>query len=153
MDRESGFVDYYDLLQVDHDCEPRILELAYHYFAKMYHPDNSDTHDASRFHEIVEAYRLLKDPEKRAEYDRSYATEKSESPRSFSLNSDIGIDEETTINDAKIQSNILLRLYKRRRENTSDAGIVGWLLQEKLAVRTPVSNFTSGISNLRAMWK
>ena len=76
----------------------------------MYHPDNSDTHDASKFHEIVEAYRLLKDPEKRAEYDRSYATEKSESPRSFSLTSDIGIDEETAINDAKIQSNILLRL-------------------------------------------
>ena len=45
----SNFVDYYAVLQVRPDCEARILEMAYHHFAKMYHPDNVETADEETF--------------------------------------------------------------------------------------------------------
>ena len=46
MENGHDFVDYYDLLQVNPDCDARILELAYRHFAKMYHPDHPETADS-----------------------------------------------------------------------------------------------------------
>ena len=134
MGAEPTFVDYYAVLQVDPDCEARILEIAYHYFAKMYHPDNRETGDEARFLEVVEAYRLLRDPKKRQEYNALHARH-VESQNGNSLNGQqFGLDEKTALNDAEVQNSILQSLYRRRREHPASAGIVGWLLQEKLGV-------------------
>jgi curved DNA-binding protein len=126
------FPDYYELLQVDPDCDARILEIAYHYFAKMYHPDNPETADFDRFNQIVEAYRVLRDPQKRAEYDRSCFGDKAESAYRFALHNDLGIDENTAVDDGEMHARILMHLYDKRRTKPSEPGIAGWLLQEKL---------------------
>ncbi len=126
------FVDYYDLLQVDPNCEARILEIAYHYFAKMYHPDHAETANVEKFNEVVEAYRVLRDPEQRAEYDRIYSSREDNPAPKFAPEDDLGIDERSALDDAEIHEQILLQLYKRRREHATDAGVVGWLLQERL---------------------
>ncbi|WP_338245008.1 J domain-containing protein [Aurantiacibacter hainanensis] len=134
MGTQPSFVDYYSVLQVNPDCEARILEIAYHYFAKMYHPDNIETADEERFLEVVEAYTLLRDPKKRQEYNTLYVqhvgSEKTFRPDAPKF----GLDERTALNDAEVQNQILQSLYRRRREHPTSAGIVGWLLQEKLGV-------------------
>ncbi len=108
--------------------------MAYHHFAKMYHPDNVETADEERFYEIVEAYKSLKDPSDRDKYDAIYADQPVRQGAAFNQAFELGLDEKTALNDAEVQNNLLLALYRRRREYPTDAGLVGWLLQESLGI-------------------
>ncbi|WP_170234968.1 DnaJ domain-containing protein [Croceicoccus sediminis] len=131
MENGQHYTDYYKVLKVNPDCDARILELAYHYFAKMYHPDNAATADPDRFAETIEAYRILRDPEKRAAYDRTY-NRGSGASFEFPQSDELALDEKSALSDAETHAKILSFLYKRRREHASDAGVIGWLLQEML---------------------
>ena len=64
--------DYYEILGVSRNCTERELKAAFRRLAKKYHPDaNPDDPEAEeRFKEINEAYEVLRDPQKRAAYDR-----------------------------------------------------------------------------------
>jgi curved DNA-binding protein len=65
------FKDYYQILGVSRDVSEEDLKKAYRRLARKYHPDVSKEADAeTHFKEINEAYEVLKDPEKRAVYDR-----------------------------------------------------------------------------------
>ena len=60
-------MNYYDVLGLQVDCSPQDITKAYRNLAKEYHPDRGG--DQRRFHEISEAYDVLKDPHKRAQFD------------------------------------------------------------------------------------
>ena len=65
------FRDYYETLGVGRDANPDEIKRAYRRLARKYHPDLSEEPNAEdRFKEVQEAYEVLKDPEKRAAYDR-----------------------------------------------------------------------------------
>ena len=132
MADSQPFIDYYDVLQVNPNCDAKILESAYHYLAKMHHPDHSGTEDSARFHEVAEAYRVLRDPERRADYDAVYARNVRRSGYRFPTSDEDAIDEKTALDDADDHARILMYLYKRRREHAQDAGVVGFYLQNML---------------------
>ena len=64
--------DYYELLQVDRTADERAIKSAYRKLALECHPDrNGGCPDSeAKFKAISEAYECLKDPQKRAAYDR-----------------------------------------------------------------------------------
>lgn len=63
--------DYYEILGVPHDADTDAVKRAYRQLALQYHPDRNPAPDAAeKFKEATEAYEVLRDPEKRAIYDR-----------------------------------------------------------------------------------
>ncbi|RMJ04257.1 Curved DNA-binding protein [Marinobacter litoralis] len=65
------FKDYYAVLGVSESASPEDIKKAYRKLARKYHPDVSKEDDATdKFQDVGEAYEVLKDPEKRAEYDQ-----------------------------------------------------------------------------------
>src|SRR5580692_6563978 len=64
--------DYYDILGVAPDASGEEIKRAYRALARRHHPDvAADKSKAEhRFKEINEAYEVLSDPNKRAQYDR-----------------------------------------------------------------------------------
>lgn len=65
-------VDYYELLQVDRTADDKTIKSAYRRLAMECHPDRKPgcSDSESRFKAISQAYDCLKDPQKRAAYDR-----------------------------------------------------------------------------------
>ena len=68
----STTVDYYELLECERNADGATLKSSYRKLAMKYHPDkNAGCKDSeARFKAISEAYEVLKDPQKRAAYDR-----------------------------------------------------------------------------------
>lgn len=70
---DSTLPDYYDSLQLSQKADPETIHRVYRLLAQRYHPDNQETGDQTQFKSILEAYRVLSDPEQRAAYDTRLA--------------------------------------------------------------------------------
>src|SRR5579863_2914991 len=64
--------DYYEVLGVARDASGDAIKRAYRALAREHHPDvaHDKTKAEHHFKEINEAYEILSDPSKRAQYDR-----------------------------------------------------------------------------------
>ena len=64
--------DYYELLEVERSADDGVIKSSYRKLAMRWHPDKNpgDTAAEAKFKSISEAYDILKDPQKRAAYDR-----------------------------------------------------------------------------------
>ena len=68
----SGKRDYYDVLEVDKGASTGEIKRAYRKLAIKHHPDKNpdDPSAAEKFREATEAYEVLKDSQKKAQYDQ-----------------------------------------------------------------------------------
>ena len=64
--------DYYEVLGVDRNASDAEIKRAYRKLAKKYHPDMNpgDKEAEAKFKEVTEAYEVLSDSEKKAQYDQ-----------------------------------------------------------------------------------
>ena len=64
--------DYYELLGIERGADDRTIKAAYRRLAMECHPDRHGgcTEKEAKFKQLNEAYDVLKDPQKRAAYDR-----------------------------------------------------------------------------------
>ncbi len=141
MADEADFVDHYAVLQVDPLSDERALETAYHYFAKLYHPDNAGSADVEKFSQVIESYRILRSVDSRAAYDDEY-DRRIGLPRKPALDgpaSEFGMH--TAAEDADIHEQIMLRLYRKRRASPLDPGIGGLQLQEAVGCSSAEMDF------------
>ncbi len=109
--------DYYKILGISPDATEEEIKRAYRRLALRYHPDRNpeDPHAEERFKEITEAYGVLIDPLKRAEFDRIRASYESEGrwQTEFSYSKDKIFED--ILRDARFNSifNELLREFER----------------------------------------
>jgi len=63
---------YYEVLEVERTADDGVLKSSFRKLAMKWHPDRNpgDNDSEQRFKELNEAYDVLKDPQKRAAYDR-----------------------------------------------------------------------------------
>lgn len=129
MDSEP--TDCYTVLQVYPDCSAKGLEAAYRHLAKMYHPDHPETADADRFNAVIEAYRVLRDPEHRARYDLEHGFNQiAAEDGAAALDPDSA--SSPALSDADAHAKILAFLYQRRREHAQSPGVMGFYIQDML---------------------
>src|SRR3989344_1557467 len=63
--------DYYEILGVSKNASKEEIKKAYKNLAKQYHPDLNKSKEAEeKFKKISEAYAVLNDDEKKAQYDQ-----------------------------------------------------------------------------------
>ena len=124
----TQLVDFYETLQLSPRADRDTIERVFRHLAKRYHPDNLDSGDADTFSGIVEAYRVLTDPEERARYDVAYERVKAAQWRIF--------DQETTrsevVSDARIRNAILALTYAARRNDNANPGVGSLELERTL---------------------
>ena len=82
----KDFVDYYEILGVDFGSSVDEIKSRFRHLAKLYHPDVSNKGDNTEkvdidFRLILEAYKVLSDPNLRVQYDKEYLEHKSVSAR------------------------------------------------------------------------
>ena len=68
----STEIDYYELLECERTADDATIKTSYRKLAMKYHPDkNAGCKDSeAKFKAVSQAYDVLKDPQKRAAYDR-----------------------------------------------------------------------------------
>ena len=102
-------VDYYETLQISPNADPDTVQRVFRLLAQRFHPDNAETGNADRFRELHDAYSVLSDPEKRAQYDIHHQAIRAERWRfAASGTSDFEVQQQ-------LRYTVLEILYARRR--------------------------------------
>jgi curved DNA-binding protein CbpA len=127
--RDEREPDYYEILQVSPRADQETIDRVFRHLAKRYHPDHSASGDPDRFAEVVDAFRILSDPEERADYDARYDAIRREQWEIFSQESaDDNVEE-----DRRIRLGILSALYTARRNDVDRPGMGALELERLLA--------------------
>ena len=89
---DCDFVDFYEVLQVSSSAEPETIHRVYRLLAQRWHPDNRETGDVEKFRAVHNAYLVLSDPERRAQFDVQHEAQRqtrwkiaSSAPRSAEI--------------------------------------------------------------------
>lgn len=104
-------VDYYEALQISPNADTDTIQRIFRLLAQRFHPDNQESGNAARFRELHDAYQVLNDPERRAQYDVRYQAMKQERWRFASTgagDTDFDIEQQ-------LRCILLEILYTRRR--------------------------------------
>jgi curved DNA-binding protein CbpA len=112
--------DYYELLQISPNAEPETINRVFRMLAQRLHPDNQHTGNASRFREILDAYNVLSDPERRAQYDVSYVQNRKDRWRLVAT----GLETENDFEMEQVfRTTLLEALYAKRRLDMANPGV------------------------------
>lgn len=111
--------DHYEVLQLSPRADQTTIQRVFRHLAKRYHPDNQESGDADRFKQVMDAFEVLSDPARRAQYDARYQDLREAHWRIF--------DQETAGNDVvadrRLRDALLSILYTARRNDAERPGL------------------------------
>jgi curved DNA-binding protein CbpA len=111
--------DHYEVLQLSPRADQTTIQRVFRHLAKRYHPDNQESGDADRFKQVMDAFEVLSDPARRAQYDARYQDLREAHWRIF--------DQETAGNDVvadrRVRDALLSILYTARRNDAERPGL------------------------------
>ena len=150
--------DWYETLQISPNADSDTIQRVFRLLAQKYHPDNQETGDAAQFRRLHEAYLVLNDPEKRAQFDAKYERLRRERWRFAASSGPAHNDFEQEQTMRRVALEIL---YTRRRTQPDKPAVsnlelveltghprehleftIWYLVQRKLVVRDDQSSLT-----------
>jgi curved DNA-binding protein CbpA len=161
---EDHSVDYYETLQISPNADADTIQRVFRLLAQRFHPDNQETGNATRFRELHNAYSILSDPERRAQYDVRHQSLRQERWK-------FAASGPTAENDFDMEQQmrcILLEiLYARRRVDPENPALsnldlseltgqprehleftIWYLSQKKLVIRDDQSRLTITVAGI-----
>jgi hypothetical protein len=146
MDRHE-LPNLYEVLQVSRRADPLIITKAYRLLATLYHPDNQTTADEDKFRQVVDAYRELVDPVRRAAYDRAtFSDFGAGSPGTNGTGtgaSEVELSASPPPQDERqLRRLVLQALYNMRRNRPYKPGLPLMVVAELLGASIEQSQFT-----------
>jgi len=129
---EPKSLDHYETLQISPSAEPDTIHRVYRLLAQRFHPDNRETGNATRFRLVCEAYEILSDPERRAQYD---AVHEQQQQQRWRLVKSASKSEHDFEREELLRLTVLEVLYTRRRIEPAQPGI--FLLELEQLTGTP----------------
>ena len=120
--------DYYEVLQISASADNEMIQRVFRLLAQRYHPDNTESGNDEVFRSVLQAYRVLSDPEQRAAYDAKYKTAKSGRLKMFEQQepADYALEKD-------VRAKILRELYEARKKHPDKPGVSLRELEEALA--------------------
>jgi hypothetical protein len=116
---QNQFTDYYEILQISPNADEETIERVFRHLAKKYHPDNTESANKEIFLKIMEAHKILSNPESRAAYDVRHQDYWNRRWSIASMASD-----KSVLNDDKFKRDHLLSLlYVQRRRSMKSPGL------------------------------
>jgi len=107
----GDLIDYYELLQISPNADAETVQRVYRMLAARFHPDNPHTGDMETFIRLREAFEVLGNPARRAEYDERLQAEHSQPLPIFEMKEFlVGVEAE-----ANRRLGVLCLLYSRRK--------------------------------------
>ena len=113
-------VDYYEVLQISPNADPDTVHRVYRLLAQRFHPDNQNTGDVGRFRLLTDAYVVISNPERRAQYDAQRVTRERDRSKLLAdaIRASTAVEAEQLL-----RLTILELLYARRRTEPRRPGI------------------------------
>ena len=131
-------LDYYEVLQINRNADAETVQRVYRFMAARFHPDNRKTGDVERFLLLRQAYDVLSDPERRAQYDSASAATDSGPLDIFELQDFIDGAE----GEMNRRLGVLSILYHRRRKNEARPSLSVLDLEKRMSLPREYLNFT-----------
>ena len=129
---EPNSLDHYETLQISPSAEPDTIHRVYRLLAQRFHPDNRETGNATRFRLVCEAYEVLSDPERRAQYD---AVHEKQQQQRWRMVKSANKSEHDFEREELLRLTVLEVLYTRRRIEPAQPGV--FLLEMEQLTGTP----------------
>ena len=120
-------LDCYEILQISPNADPDTIHRVFRLLAQRYHPDNRETGDVAHFRKLHDAYTIVSDAEKRAQYDAKYEALRQERWKFVAAGPPAGNDFEI---EQELRCTMLEILYSRRRTDPSTPSMSNWDLAQ-----------------------
>ena len=138
QDAMRAELDYYEILQLSPKADLETIHRVYKIMAARFHPDNPDSGDQERFLLMSEAYQVLSDPVRRADYDLLKGTEHKGPLPLFKARAFVD-EKEGEVNR---RLGVLCLLYAQRRRSPDHPSITLMELEELMSIPRDYLEFT-----------
>jgi len=123
----TTFRDHYETLQLSPNADADTVDRVFRMLVKRYHPDNQASGNVEKFNQVIEAHRVLSDPQARAAYDVKYDEYRGTVVNVFQD----ATSEDSFGTDKQLFDGVLSVLYVARRRDPHHGGL-GILQIERL---------------------
>jgi curved DNA-binding protein CbpA len=126
----QGTPNYYEALQISPRADHETIHRIYRILAARFHPDNPVSGDYRLFLQLKEAYEVLSDVDRRAQYDAALQEYETRPLPIFGRKAFVtGVEGESNR-----RLGVLALLYQRRRINQSYPGMALLELEKRMAI-------------------
>ncbi|MBK5290287.1 MAG: DnaJ domain-containing protein [Acidobacteriia bacterium] len=130
--------DFYEVLQLSPKADLDTVHRVFRIMAQRYHPDNQSSGDSEFFKLVMEAYRVLSDPERRAAYDARHQADRQLRWRIF----DSGKAAQGVTTEKAKRKAALSALYTKRMNLPDQPGLTVIELEDLLGIPREQLEFT-----------